>query len=445
MLRNLIYLFTIGIVLSAVNTAYSATLTTTRGKLASVISNVSPDETYLKISGEIDARDFEALRSLPHTLKELDISNLNIKKCTLASPSPEGRCEYADGELPSYLFINSLITKVNLPGNLIEIPEGLFASSSLQSLIVPNNCTSIGAYAFYNCTSLENITLPPSITHIFSGAFYGCSTLHQIDLPVGVAIAGENIFKGSGIQSLDISHADFVGDYSLNGIKGLKEITLNPDAEYGKGVLMGNDNIYYFHGAPEKLSALFLANSNQPALSEGLRGVSHIGPYAFAGTNVEGIVLSKGLQYLSDGIFMNCVNLADIDANALGAMIPEVSENSFDGIDPQRINLYVEGNCFDLWKNHPRWGNFNIIAGKSIVNSPQDKTDISIFMDQDYVTILASETVGEYIISSLSGHIIASGETPLKELRIDISGNNEKIIIVRASNPTGEYQTTFIR
>ena len=34
--------------------------------------------------------------------------------------------------------------------------------------------TTIGEYAFYNCTGLTDITIPNSVTSIGGGAFYGC-------------------------------------------------------------------------------------------------------------------------------------------------------------------------------------------------------------------------------------------------------------------------------
>ena len=45
------------------------------------------------------------------------------------------------------------------------------------SFTIPNSVTSIGDWAFYNCTGLTYVTIPDSVTNIGEWAFYGCSKL----------------------------------------------------------------------------------------------------------------------------------------------------------------------------------------------------------------------------------------------------------------------------
>ena len=49
----------------------------------------------------------------------------------------------------------------------------------LTSVVIPNNVTSIGAYAFYSC-NLTSITIPEGVTSIVSYAFSGCSNLATV-------------------------------------------------------------------------------------------------------------------------------------------------------------------------------------------------------------------------------------------------------------------------
>ena len=51
-----------------------------------------------------------------------------------------------------------------------------------QNTIIPNSVTSIGNYAFWNCSSLTSITIPNSVTSIGEKAFYACSALSSIQI-----------------------------------------------------------------------------------------------------------------------------------------------------------------------------------------------------------------------------------------------------------------------
>ena len=58
--------------------------------------------------------------------------------------------------------------------------------SSLASIKLPNSISSIGNAAFSNCSSLASITLPNSISSIGGTAFYYCSSLTSITIPNSV-------------------------------------------------------------------------------------------------------------------------------------------------------------------------------------------------------------------------------------------------------------------
>ena len=57
--------------------------------------------------------------------------------------------------------------------------------SDLTSITIPNSVTSIGNFAFENCSGLTSITIPNSVTSIGSSAFSGCSSLTSIQVETG--------------------------------------------------------------------------------------------------------------------------------------------------------------------------------------------------------------------------------------------------------------------
>ena len=86
-----------------------------------------------------------------------------------------------------------------------------FLSSS--SIIIPQDVTKIGSYAFYNCSSLSEITIPQSVTTIGERAFDSCSSLTEITIPQNVETIGEYAFAICSslntivIDNLDIANA----------------------------------------------------------------------------------------------------------------------------------------------------------------------------------------------------------------------------------------------
>ena len=68
--------------------------------------------------------------------------------------------------------------------------------SGLTSITIPNSVTSIGAGAFYWCTDLTSITIPDSVTSIGNNAFSGCSGLTSITIPNSVTSIGNDAFDG---------------------------------------------------------------------------------------------------------------------------------------------------------------------------------------------------------------------------------------------------------
>ena len=65
-----------------------------------------------------------------------------------------------------------------------------------QNTIIPNSVTSIGNYAFSECTSLTSIQIPNSVTSIGIGAFLGCSNLISVVIPNSVTSIGDWAFYG---------------------------------------------------------------------------------------------------------------------------------------------------------------------------------------------------------------------------------------------------------
>jgi len=63
--------------------------------------------------------------------------------------------------------------------------------TSLTSVTIPNNVTSIGSYAFYHCTNLTSVTIGSGVTSIGNWTFEYCTSLISVNIPSSVTSIGQ--------------------------------------------------------------------------------------------------------------------------------------------------------------------------------------------------------------------------------------------------------------
>ena len=99
-------------------------------------------------------------------------------------------------EIPEYLFRDSTITSIVIPGNIKSIGKGAFFNSSVETVKIENGTKILGLSCFENCQNLTAIDLADTISIIPSNCFKGCINLKKIFLPDGVKNIGSGAFDG---------------------------------------------------------------------------------------------------------------------------------------------------------------------------------------------------------------------------------------------------------
>ncbi|MBO7499423.1 MAG: leucine-rich repeat protein [Bacteroidaceae bacterium] len=64
----------------------------------------------------------------------------------------------------------------------------------VTDLVIPEGVTSIGSYAFDNCSALTNVTIPDGVTSIGTCAFRKCGSLASVTIPPSVATVESHAF-----------------------------------------------------------------------------------------------------------------------------------------------------------------------------------------------------------------------------------------------------------
>lgn len=178
----------------------------------------------------------------------------------------------------------------------------------ITNTVIKYGVTSIGAYAFYNCTSLESITIPNRVTSIGMGAFFGCISLENITLPDSTMSIDSDAFLGCiSLESITIpSEVTLIGVDAFCGCEALTEIHVDEsNTTYcsEQGVLFNKERtrlICYPAGKREDSYTI-------PT------GVTSIGLSAFSWCNpLTSITIQAGLTSIGSRAFSGCRSLINI-------------------------------------------------------------------------------------------------------------------------------------
>ena len=168
----------------------------------------------------------------------------------------------------------------------------------LESIIIPDSVTTIGEYAFTDCSSLTSVTIGDSVTSIGDGAFFRCSSLTSATIPDSVTTIGNYAFvRCSSLQEFKGKFASedsrcLIVDGILNSFApaGLTEYTI-PNS-----VTTIGDEAFY---GCSSLTSVTIPD-----------GVTTIGYAAFAYCgSLTSVTMGEGVETVGGYAFANCPNL----------------------------------------------------------------------------------------------------------------------------------------
>ncbi|WP_321437231.1 leucine-rich repeat domain-containing protein [uncultured Bacteroides sp.] len=155
-------------------------------------------------------------------------------------------------KLIAYPYAKSNI--YTLPNSVTSIGDYAFYNcTGLTSVTIGNGVISIGDYAFYACTGLTSITIPNSVTFIGNYAFAYCQYLTSITIPNSVTTIWNSAFSGcTRLTSVTIGNGVIsIGDYAFADCKRINEI-------HCKILMPSNANSNVFSGINKTTCKLYV-------------------------------------------------------------------------------------------------------------------------------------------------------------------------------------------
>ena len=155
--------------------------------------------------------------------------------------------------------------------------------SDITTVVIGDGVTSIGDYAFYDCTSLTTVSIPASVTSIGDYAFYDCTRLTTVSIPASVTSVGSDAFGNTPWLEGQPDGVVYVGKVAYKwmgdaAIATIADGTVSISPEAFEGALITSVSI------PASVTSIgdFAFNSCQDLTSVIIpASVTSIGNYAF--------------------------------------------------------------------------------------------------------------------------------------------------------------------
>lgn len=241
--------------------------------------------------------------------------------------------------------------------------------SYMTSVIINHGVTTIGTYAFQQCTSIKNVSIPNGVTVLGHGAFKNCSNLIHVTIPESVTRLTNG---GTSFQ-----HCNSMKSVIWNAISSVLE--------------QHHSGSYYppFHELSTITTFVFGEKVEviPRALCYGLTGLTCI-------------EIPSSVKEIGPIAFKNCSGLTTMFCYAVTP--PALEENVFSGVD-KSIPLYVPEKSVDAYKSADQWKDFaNILP----ISGIEPKFTIT-WLDEEG-NVLKTDEVEE------GATPLYSGETPTK-------------------------------
>jgi hypothetical protein len=151
-----------------------------------------------------------------------------------------------DAQNVFYISVNGVLFDSN-QSTLVEYPGG-----KVGSYAIPGSVTSLGEYAFFDCTSLTSVTIPDSVTNIGDYAFGFCTSLTNAKISNGITDIPYYGFYWSGLTSIIIpSSVASIGGQAFEYCCNLNSVYFQGNAPTIDGYTFFSDNnasAYYLPG-----------------------------------------------------------------------------------------------------------------------------------------------------------------------------------------------------
>ena len=204
-----------------------------------------------------------------------------------------------------------------------------------SNVTIPNWVTTIGGYAFENCTGLTSVSIPKSVTSIGDYAFSGCTSLNSFTIPASVQYIGISAFYNTPYYNNASNWVDgtLYKDNCLLGVES--SLSGSYSIQRNTRIIAGGAFTYCIGltsvTIPKSVTSIgdyaFYGCTGLTSVTIP-KSVTSIGGYAFYNcTGLTSVTISKSVDSIGGFAFYNCIGLTSI---TIPNSVTSIGESAFD-------------------------------------------------------------------------------------------------------------------
>ena len=234
----------------------------------------------------------------------------------------------------------------------------------IKNVIIDEGITSVGSYAFCNCTELETVTLPESLKVIGRDSFLGCEAIQGVyltDLTAWCAVSfydvssnplyyTEALYLNEDIVE-DLYIPDVVksvGELAFYNLDCITSVTFADSVtQIGDFSFYGCDNLSYinFGNSVEQIGAFAFSACDSVKEISIPDTVTEIGQSAFYHCSLlKSVMVGNGVQSIGSAAFERCASLSDV---TLGENVQTIGTFAFCNCDALQ-NIIIPENVVEI-------------------------------------------------------------------------------------------------
>lgn len=400
-----------------------------------------PDKVKnLKLTGNVDARDFYFMRDSMTILQALNMKEINIveygesKALRLPDHAFSGKTSLMRIVIPDKLTevgisafhgCSNIVGSLNIPEGVIKIERGAFAAcrSMTGTLTLPSTLEFIdGNYvageggAFTDCGFTCELKLPVNLKYIGPYAFGGSRNFYgELILPDGLEYIGESAFESCSnltgsltipkslteIPSRAFAFCGFNGTLTLHdgitslGTEAFCNSPFRGELDLPDELIIINNDVFSgcdFSGElkiPSSVAVIgagaFKNNWRLMGVLEIPADVQSVGERAFDGCrSLDGVVFGTGVENVGQYAFNMCSGIGSIVCKGLYPAY--VQTGAFDGVPKDNFTVEVPESSLQQYQTAIGWSDFKrISAYRNLAIRPNVATAINTSVSRDLV------------------------------------------------------------